>query len=355
MSTKTTNYNLMKLDQADFDKITEFNGNADKIDTALTENRDAQRKHNADKNNPHNVTKEQIGLGNVDNTSDADKPISTAQQNALDKKADLSEDGKIPESQLPSYVDDVLEYSSKADFPAEGEGGKIYVAADTNLTYRWSGTAYVEISPSLALGETASTAYRGDRGKIAYDHSQEPHARADATKTEKSDEMGCVKINGTDVEVVSKIAILDFVYPKGSIMYSTEAEFDPNIAYPGTAWAQIKDVFLLAAGNSYLLGSEGGAPAHVLRSDEMPAHTHGYVSLVGSVFNTAQQSKSIAVSRYGIVSGGKSENVGYAVNEKAGVDGFTIDASHEHSNVGNNQAHNNMPPYIAVNVWQRIA
>jgi hypothetical protein len=53
-----------------------------------------------------------------------------------------------------------------------GEAGKIYVSMDTNLTYRWSGSAYVEISQSLALGETASTAYRGDRGKTAYDHSQ---------------------------------------------------------------------------------------------------------------------------------------------------------------------------------------
>ena len=73
---------------------------------------------------------------------------------------------------LPSYVDDVLEYPSPGDFPSTGEEGKIYVTKDTNLTYRWSGTGYVEISKSLALGETSSTAYRGDRGKAAYDHSQ---------------------------------------------------------------------------------------------------------------------------------------------------------------------------------------
>lgn len=90
---------------------------------------------------------------------------------ALAGKADLV-GGKIPTSQLPAYVDDVLEYANLAAFPATGETGKIYVALDTNLTYRWSGTAYVEISKSLALGETSSTAYRGDRGKIAYDHSQ---------------------------------------------------------------------------------------------------------------------------------------------------------------------------------------
>ena len=78
----------------------------------------------------------------------------------------------MPASQLPSYVDDVKEYANRSAFPETGEDGVIYVAEDTNLTYRWSGTQYVEISPSLALGETSSTAYRGDHGKTAYDHSQ---------------------------------------------------------------------------------------------------------------------------------------------------------------------------------------
>ena len=86
--------------------------------------------------------------------------------------AELDNTGRVPSSQLPSYVDDVLEYASLSVFPVTGESGKIYIALDTNKQYRWSGTEYVEISSSLALGETSSTAYRGDRGKIAYDHSQ---------------------------------------------------------------------------------------------------------------------------------------------------------------------------------------
>ena len=72
--------------------------------------------------------------------------------------------GLVPSQYLPSYVDDVVEYASLSAFPASGEGGKIYVALDTNLTYRWSGSGYVEISPSLALGHTSSTAYPGDEG-----------------------------------------------------------------------------------------------------------------------------------------------------------------------------------------------
>ena len=77
----------------------------------------------------------------------------------------------MPSGQLPSYVDDVEEYANLAAFPVTGESGKIYIALDSNLTYRWGGTTYVEISPSLALGETSASAYRGDRGKTAYDHS----------------------------------------------------------------------------------------------------------------------------------------------------------------------------------------
>lgn len=83
--------------------------------------------------------------------------------------AELDSTGKVPAAQLPSYVDDVLEYSTKAQFPQTGETGKIYVAKDTNLTYRWTGTQYLEISQSLALGETPSTAYSGDKGKANRD------------------------------------------------------------------------------------------------------------------------------------------------------------------------------------------
>lgn len=126
--------------------------------------------------------------------------------------AELDATGKVPAAQLPSYVDDVIEaYKSGADFYEDsahtadkkitGESGKIYVDLHTNVTYRWSGTAYVEISASLALGETASTAYRGDRGKIAYEHSQSAHARTDATATAGSTTNGKIKINGSDVTV----------------------------------------------------------------------------------------------------------------------------------------------------------
>lgn len=78
--------------------------------------------------------------------------------------AGLDASGKVPTSQLPSYVDDVVEYAGIDAFPEEGEAGKIYVDTDTNKTYRWSGSQYVEISASLAIGTTTGTAYDGGLG-----------------------------------------------------------------------------------------------------------------------------------------------------------------------------------------------
>lgn len=107
--------------------------------------------------------------------------IPKSQKGAANGVATLDSDGKVPSSQLPSYVDDTLEgYLYNGNFYSDSshtiliaaETGKIYVDKSTNRCYRWSGSQYTEISASLALGETSSTAYRGDRGKIAYEHSQ---------------------------------------------------------------------------------------------------------------------------------------------------------------------------------------
>ncbi len=125
--------------------------------------------------NPTGTATENLTKVGIDGTVYAvtdDDAIHTADVGVAGGVAELDSNGRVPSSQLPSYVDDVVEYASRSAFPATGESGKIYVALDTNLTYRWSGSDYVEISPSLALGETSSTAYRGDRGKAAYDHTQ---------------------------------------------------------------------------------------------------------------------------------------------------------------------------------------
>lgn len=136
--------------------------------------------------------------------------IASSQMGASNGVATLDSTGKVPSAQLPSYVDDTIEgylnenkfYQDEAhETEIPSESGKIYVDLHSENTYRWSGTTFVEISKSLALGETSSTAYAGDKGKVAYDHSQSLHARSDATKTEKSSTNGNIKINGSEFNV----------------------------------------------------------------------------------------------------------------------------------------------------------
>lgn len=126
-----------------------------------------------------NKTSSELGLADKIHTHD-DK-LNASLKGEPNGIAELDENGKVLSSQLPSYVDDVIE-GTIATFPTTGETGKIYIDIETNKTYRWSGTVYVVISDTISIGETSSTSYRGDRGKIAYDHSQSTHAPANAQK-----------------------------------------------------------------------------------------------------------------------------------------------------------------------------
>jgi hypothetical protein len=132
----------------------------------------------------------------------------TANKGAANGYAPLNSSSKIDNTYLPSYVDDVIEVANFAALPPTGEVGKIYITLDDNKTYRWSGSAYVEISASLALGETSGSAYRGDRGKIAYDHSQttgNPHGttatQVDALKRDGSNANSDIDISNYDLNI----------------------------------------------------------------------------------------------------------------------------------------------------------
>ena len=178
----------------------DINGKADKVSNATNGNFAAL-------NSSGNLT---------DSGKKASDFILASTKGANSGVAELDAYGKVPASQLPSFVDDIVEANDKdftsysewasgtnytvgtkvkvtssgkgyrckvanhsttikdaewdemTKFPATGESGKIYVATNTNLSYRWSGSSYVMISNDLALGETESTAYRGDRGAAAY-------------------------------------------------------------------------------------------------------------------------------------------------------------------------------------------
>ncbi len=90
------------------------------------------------------ATKQEVSAGQLDYTAE-----NIANKGKANGYASLGGDGKVPADQLPSYVDDVMEYANKGNFPSAGEKGKIYVDLSTENIYRWSGSAYTEISPSL--------------------------------------------------------------------------------------------------------------------------------------------------------------------------------------------------------------
>ena len=178
---------------------------------------------------------EVVGTGNAVTTASYDSTsrkltltkgaayLSTSLKGAVNGLAELDANGKVLTSQLPSYVDDVIE-GTLSTFPATGETGKIYVDTTTNKTYRWSGSAFVEISASLALGETSSTAYRGDRGKIAYDHSQATHAPSNAEKNQNA--FSNIAVSGqTTVEADSTTDTLTLV-AGSNVTITTDATND---------------------------------------------------------------------------------------------------------------------------------
>ena len=118
------------------------------------------------------VTKSDVGLGNVTN----DSQVKRSEMGAASGVATLDSAGKVPTSQLPSYVDDVLEYDTKPDFPATGEAGKIYVDKSTNTSWRWSGTTYVQIKGDLVIGTTTGTAADGGVANTHYNNTSNPHS-----------------------------------------------------------------------------------------------------------------------------------------------------------------------------------
>lgn len=155
----------------------------------------------------------------IDTTAETlDNKLDSSLKGVNSGLAELDENGKVPASQLPSYVDDVIEgYFSEDKFYEEdsyeteitGESGKIYTDLATNKTYRWSGTTFTEISQSLALGETSSTAYRGDKGKIAYDHSQTAHAPSDAEANQNA--ISNIQVGDTTITASSETDTVTFV------------------------------------------------------------------------------------------------------------------------------------------------
>lgn len=203
--------------------------------------------------------------------------IPTSQKGASNGVAELDSSGKVPSAQLPSFVDDVVEgYLSGGKFYKESahttqitsEPGKIYVDLSTNKTYRWSGSAYTEISASLALGETSSTAYRGDRGKIAYEHSQTAHAPSNAEANVQSD--WSVSDSSSDAYIKNKPTSLPANGGNASTVggHTVQSDVPANAVFTDTKPVTMKGASTSTAGSAgYAPAPSAGAANRYLRSD----------------------------------------------------------------------------------------
>lgn len=160
--------------------------------------------------------------------------ILSSQKGSNNGVASLGEDGKVLSSQLPSYVDDVLEYASISNFPSTGESGKIYVALDTNITYRWGGSSYVQISQSLAIGETSGTAYDGAKGKQnATDIAslKERVGTVEGTSGQNKTDIANIKNGTTKIsksESADKLSSQKTVTVNGDVSGSVTTDFSSN-------------------------------------------------------------------------------------------------------------------------------
>ena len=197
----------------------EISQNITEIESNLTS-------HINNKNNPHNVTKQQVGLSNVTN----DAQVKRSEMGTANGIATLNEQGLIPSNQLPSYVDDVIDcyatYSKEEDgtlsniklySDAEhqnaitGESGKIYVditGSDSAYQFRWTGTQFTVVGAPTVIGEITGTAFDGARGKALEDELTQ-HIRDLENPHEitigQIGGIGSVKINGSGNAITSAV------------------------------------------------------------------------------------------------------------------------------------------------------
>lgn len=150
--------------------------------------------------------------------------------------------------------------------------------------------------------------------------------------------------------------IIDMIYPVGSV-YISVSNVSPATLFGGS-WEQLKDRFMLGAGDTYMAGATGGEATHALTQSEMPNYTIPQTSLTGTMKGGDTRLGPTNSSVSGIVKdngGSFSYSTAREGGDWNGYGNITINATHSHSSGGGGQAHNNMPPYLVVYIWKRTA
>lgn len=211
-------------------------------------------------------------------------------------------------------------------FSASGGSWPLSVQGPDAATLSWQPQGHPgptgpqgDTGPTGPTGPSGATGPRGDTGSTGAQGPTGPKGETGMT--------GPTGATGPSADIQQlKAALLDWVYPVGSI-YVSEQQTDPASLFGGT-WTPITDTFLLAAGDTYTAGTTGGEAEHKLTVSEMPSHTHKY----GNYYTM----------QYSYYSGGKRF-----------VSAEVDDLATGLQNTGGSGAHNNMPPYLAVYMWRR--
>lgn len=328
-------------------KFEEMNGGFAAVDHTHPDYAAANHVHYGYADAAHSHTPEDIGAATTDHSHDYAATTHTHAQadvtglaaalstkanvSAMSAKADLV-DGKVPTSQLPSFVDDVEEYAALANFPTAAESGKIYVAQDTNKTYRWSGSAYVEIAQGVALGETSATAYRGDRGKTAYDHSQ--NATVHVTEAQKTAWDGkaagnhvhsynaltdkptiptipaSLPANGGNADTVDNMHASDFA-----------AAVHSHMGYSGNSASTYKLVYVSTTGNDNNVGTQAAPMATIREAIRKHAEMYKYldIRLLDGTYNEDLGAIGVDVTNMSIRSASENKDA-VIINTKTQLD-----------------------------------
>jgi hypothetical protein len=185
-----------------------------------------------------------------------------ASKGQVDGLASLDSTGKVPANQLPSFVDDVLEYADLASFPVTGESSKIYVALDTGKTYRWSGSAYTEISPSevnSVFGRTgiiSAQASDYDADQIDYDNTTSGLAATDVQ--DAIDELASKNTALIEITQTSHgFAVGNGIYHNGSSWAKGQADDSDTLAYYVVVSVSDVDTFTAAQFGRFEIPSHG--------------------------------------------------------------------------------------------------
>ena len=294
-------------------------------------------------------------INTVTSRLELDSAWFTINENTLTLKASVLDD-YLTKDDAPGYADILTNANAKTTYVAKSEAtgyNDILTKTLASTTYETIENASNYVAKGEAVGyddiltkTEASGEYETiDNASTIYETKQNAtstyETKANATKTYETKAHATAtyetKANAS-ATYVSQNTLIDKIYPIGSI-YLSVSNINPNTLFNGTMWEQIKDKFLLGSGDLYSNGSEGGESNHTLSIEEIPSHNHFYNS-----WQNGYTQNGISPEKY---------TTPIRLHQE-----IALDENKEYTNsnfTGGGQAHNNMPPYLSVNIWKRVS